>query len=80
MCIDNAVGGMKPQDTASGNSLFDLNCNPRKLGDASMASPDWSALPPEHNLSKFAAELSALLDSSGHDEMYGVKLEAPKEG
>lgn len=45
-----------------------------------MASSDWSSLPPEHPLSRFAAELSGILESSGHDEMYGVKLEAPSEG
>lgn len=45
-----------------------------------MASPDWSNLPSDHNLSKFAAELSGILDTSGHNEMYGVKLEAPAEG
>lgn len=45
-----------------------------------MASPDWSNLPAEHNLSKFAAELGDILNTAGHDEMYGVKLEAPSEG
>ena len=45
-----------------------------------MASPDWSNLPPEHTLSKFAAELSGILESTGYNEMYGVQLEAPAEG
>ena len=45
-----------------------------------MAPLDWSNLPADHNLSKFPAELSGILEASGHDEMYGVKLEAPTEG
>lgn len=45
-----------------------------------MAPVDWSSLPPEHNLAKFAGDLSGLLTETGHDEMYGVKLEAPSEG
>ena len=45
-----------------------------------MASTDWSNLPTEHNLSKLEAELSGILETTGHDEMYGVKLEAPSDG
>ncbi len=28
----------------------------------------------------FVAELREILDNAGHDEMYGVRLEAPSEG
>lgn len=44
-----------------------------------MTTVDWSDLPKEHNLSKFAADLSSILESAGYNEMYGVHLEAPKE-
>ena len=44
-----------------------------------MANPDWSDLPKEHNLAKFAAELPEILKNAAYDEMYGVKLEAPSE-
>ncbi|KAK6395631.1 hypothetical protein LTR65_010649 [Meristemomyces frigidus] len=41
---------------------------------------EWANLPKEHNLSKFAAELSKILESTGYKEMYGVELQAPVEG
>ena len=44
-----------------------------------MASPDWKDLPKEHNLAKFLADLPEILQSTGHDEMYGVHLEAATE-
>jgi phosphatidylinositol transfer protein SFH5 len=43
-------------------------------------APDWSNLPPDHTLSKFAAELEAVIKDAGHNEMYGVQLESPSEG
>ena len=43
-------------------------------------SPDWTDLPKEHNLAKFAAELPEVLEDAGYNEMYGVRLEAPSEG
>lgn len=48
--------------------------------DIAMAPVDWSDIPPEHNLAKFAAELPEILKETGHDEMYGVKLEAEGYG
>ncbi|KAK3710806.1 Non-classical phosphatidylinositol transfer protein (PITP) [Vermiconidia calcicola] len=45
-----------------------------------MTSADWTNLPPEHNLSKFAAELPSIFEDAGHNEMYGVRLEAPAGG
>lgn len=45
-----------------------------------MASTDWKNLTPDHSLSKFAAELPGILEECSHNEMYGVKLEAPSEG
>jgi hypothetical protein len=45
------------------------------------ASPvDWTSLPTEHNLSKLAAELPAILEKTGYNEMYGIELQAPEEG
>lgn len=44
-----------------------------------MTSPDWAQLPDDHNLSKFAKELPGILADAEHDEMYGVRLEAPNE-
>ena len=41
---------------------------------------NWSSLPESHNLSKFAADLPAILQETGHDEMYGVKLQVAEEG
>ncbi|KAF2458033.1 phosphatidylinositol transfer protein SFH5 [Lineolata rhizophorae] len=39
------------------------------------SGPSWPELPPDHPLAKFVAELGAILDEVGHDEMYGVKLD-----
>jgi hypothetical protein len=47
---------------------------------AAPSSPDWSDLPSDHNLAKFAAELPAILKDAEYDEMYGVKLEGAGEG
>ncbi|KAF2488006.1 CRAL-TRIO domain-containing protein [Neohortaea acidophila] len=41
-----------------------------------MASPDWSNLPPDHNLAKFAADLPDILSQTDYNEMYGVTLQA----
>ena len=41
---------------------------------------DWTNLPKESMLSKFAAEVKDILDTVGHNEMYGVELKAPEEG
>ena len=44
------------------------------------AIPDWTDLPKEHNLAKFAAELPEILKIADYDEMYGVRLEAGADG
>ena len=46
---------------------------------AAPSSPDWSDLPSDHNLGKFAAELPAILKDADYSEMYGVKLECAGE-
>lgn len=45
----------------------------RKMGD-------WSDLSKEHVLYKLGAELGAVIEEAGHNEMYGVELKAPAEG
>ena len=47
---------------------------------SSPSSPDWSDIPSDHSLAKFAAELPAILKDADYDEMYGVKLEGAAEG
>lgn len=44
------------------------------------ANPDWSNIPSDHNLAKFAAELPAIVKDVEYDEIYGVKLQASEEG
>ncbi|KAK5169333.1 Non-classical phosphatidylinositol transfer protein (PITP) [Saxophila tyrrhenica] len=44
-----------------------------------MASPDWSNLPKDHTLSKFADELPSVLQDADYNEMYGVELSPPAE-
>lgn len=45
-----------------------------------MATMDWTHLPEDHSLWKFARELPDILSDAEHSEMYGVTLEGPAEG
>ena len=47
---------------------------------SSQTNPDWTNLPIDHNLAKFAAELPSVLRDAEYNEMYGVRLEATEEG
>ena len=44
-----------------------------------MSSPGSTNVPEENNLSRFSSELATILQDAGHNEMYGVKLEAPAD-
>jgi hypothetical protein len=44
-----------------------------------MASPDWTALPKDHLLMKFANDVESIVEAAGYNEMYGVQLQTSSE-
>jgi len=48
--------------------------------DTEDAKGIWTDLSNNYFLSKFAAELHGIVESAGHQEMYGVHLQPPAEG
>jgi len=64
-------------------ALVFASCNRHEGCDLAMsttAAADWTNLPKEHTLSKFAGELEDIIKDADYNEMYGVHLDPPSEG
>lgn len=48
--------------------------------ESAVSLTDWTNLPTDHPLQKFAEGLPAIFTESGYNEMYGIELQAPQEG
>jgi len=64
--------------TSISNGKNDNRAAPTTMADA--LAGDWKHLGDDHPLNRFATELGAILADTGHNEMYGVVLQAPEEG